>query len=91
MTEFRCKFCHKLLLKYETSNHCVWCGNDDMREIVVRVGNKISPQYLGEKLCDIEIKCPKCGQINKRYISDPFFDIPNKEKSRLYKEALRAS
>jgi len=35
MTEYRCKFCHKLLFK----------GRNNMY--------------------DIEIKCPKCGKINK--------------------------
>ena len=59
MTEVRCDECHKLLYKtYEITD-------DGMLEFDRKVN--LNACTIGEgKILAIEIKCPRCGHINKK-------------------------
>ena len=56
MTEYRCKFCHRLLFRY---------FNDDIMFLINYDEVSIDETTNNEKTTGLEIKCSKCDTLNK--------------------------
>jgi len=64
MTDFRCKFCHRLLFRYLDKGK-LFFGTKE--KYIISVKNTENREHcakiIGKEI--IEIKCQKCGKINK--------------------------